>query len=216
MTEQAPPQRKFLRRLFRVVMIILAVWFLLGILLMVVIHFYGLNDNAAPADVIIVLGAGVQRDGSPGPALIRRTGRAVELWRQGIAENILCTGAIPESRSRSEAAACRDALLARGVADSAIFLEENSRSTEENAIESKLIMQEEGWQRAVVVTDGFHTLRANWIFANRGVDARFSPVPADRMQGMVYFYSLLRETLALHWQAVKEALNLPFTHVYLF
>lgn len=178
------------------------------------IHIAGTRDNTRPADVIIVLGAGLRRDGRPGPALTRRSLQAADLWRKGSAPAVICAGGQAESFPRSEADACREILRRQGLPQSAILLEDTSRSTEENALFSSRLMAERGWTSAVLVSDSYHMLRAGWLFSQQGVEVYASPVPAQRIHHPhSYPHSLLREFLAFHWQVLKEALNLPVTHL---
>jgi uncharacterized SAM-binding protein YcdF (DUF218 family) len=114
---------------------------------------------------------------------------------------------------RSEADACAEILLQQGVPTGAIILEDRSRSTEENAIESKQIMDTNDWKTALLVRDGFHMLRANWIFHVYGLDVSLSPVTAERPPLFEYIVLLLREVIALHWLVLKLLLNLPTTYV---
>jgi uncharacterized SAM-binding protein YcdF (DUF218 family) len=176
------------------------------------IDAYGRIDRAQQADVIIVLGAGLRRDNTPGPALRRRSAQGAELWRQGIAPVILCSGGRPGNRARSEADACRELLEAEGVPASAILLEETSRSTEENALESRCILGERAWSRAVIVSDQYHMYRAARIFEDTGLQvyasgAALSPPPGE------YFVFMLRELVAINWYVLKSALGLPITYV---
>ena len=134
------------------------------------IHHRGTIDNAEESDVIIVLGAGLLRDGRPGWALTRRSLHGAELWRRGMAPYVLCAGGKAESYPRSEAAACREVLLSRGVPADAIILEDRSRSTEENAIFSRRVMIDEGLLDAVLVSDSYHMLRASWLFQLQGIE----------------------------------------------
>ena len=55
--------------------------------------------------------------------------------------HVLCTGAQADGYPRSEADACREVLMREGVPESAIWLEDESRSTEENAINSTQILR---------------------------------------------------------------------------
>ncbi len=178
------------------------------------IHIAGTQDNTRPAEVIIVLGAGLRPDGRPGPALTRRSLRTADLWREGIAPAVICAGGQAESFPRSEADACREILRNHGLPPSAILLEDRSRSTEENALFSSQLMAERGWTSAVLVSDSYHMLRAGWLFTQHDIEAYTSPVPAKRIHHPhSYPHSLLREFLAFHWQILKEALNLPVTHL---
>jgi len=178
------------------------------------VHFTGLQDTSQPADVIIVLGAGLREDGRPGPALTRRTRHAAALWHDGIAPLVLCTGGQSEYYPRTEAAACREILLAAGLPDEAILTEERSRSTEENAIYSKRLLDDLRLSRLVLVSDSYHMLRAGWLFGMQGIETYASPVPADRIRGpLVYPYSLVREFIAFNWQLFKDIFGIPWTHV---
>lgn len=200
--------------ILQVGLILTGLWAVVIIGLMIHIHNYGLTDRAEPADVIIVLGAGLRRDGSPGPALWRRGGQAADLYAAGMADHIICTGGLGPGRPRSEAEACQEVLMRNGVPENAIALESQSRSTEENALFTRRIMEENGWQRAVLVSDSYHLFRAEILFQQTGVDVVTSPVPPERIRGrMFYLSSVLREVAALHWQVFKDTFNLPFTYV---
>lgn len=177
-------------------------------------HFYGTIDTAQNADAIIVLGAGLLRDGRPGWALTRRSLHAADLWRAGIAPYIICTGGQAESFPRSEAAACRDVLRASHVPDNAILLEEQSRSTEENAIYSRRIMDGMDITDVVLVSDSYHMLRASWLFHQQGISTYRSPAPAQRIRSpLSYPYSLIREFFAFNWQLLKATFQIPVTHL---
>ena len=178
------------------------------------IHFGGAADSATAADVILVLGAGLRHDGRPGWALTRRADAAADLWRKSLAPFVLCSGAKVAHIPRSEADACREILFRRGVPASAILLEEASRSTEEQAINSRAILDARGWSSVILVSDSYHIVRASWIFSRHGMRVAASPVPRERIrQRLFYPYSLLREFAAIHFYAIKELLNLPVTHL---
>ncbi len=185
-------------------------------LLAALILVYGQHDQAQPADVIIVLGAGLPADNQPGPALVRRAAHAADLWAQGLAPAILCTGGLPGRATRTEADACAELLRDRGVPAAAIVEEGRSRSTEENALEARAVMQRYGWQTAVLVTDAFHLFRANWIFQSRGLHVFPSPAGETPPNILELAVSVLRELAAFHWQILKDFLSLPVTYVKFF
>ena len=174
----------------------------------------GEQDTTERADVIIVLGSGLRKDGQPGPALTRRTRHAADLWHKGIAPLVLCTGGQSEYYPRTEAAACREILLAAGLPDDTILMEERSRSTEENAIYSKQILDERRLARVVLVSDSYHMLRARWLFSKQGIQSFASPVKSGRIRDpRVYPFSLAREFVAFNWQLFKDIFQIPWTHV---
>jgi len=191
-----------------------ALWVTIILVLIAAIYVTGTIDAAESADAIIVLGAGVTHDGRPGWALARRSVKAADLWHAGYAPVIICTGGQADNRPISEAEACRRVLNWRGVPDSAVVLEMNSRSTEENALNARRILADNNWHNALLVSDAYHILRAQHIFSSHGLDVMPSPVPISWMRDKAAYPSyVLREVVALHWQIFKDALNLPFTHV---
>jgi uncharacterized SAM-binding protein YcdF (DUF218 family) len=200
----------------RVLLVLFGGWFALSLVLAVVVHTYGYVDHIQQADVIIVLGAGMNRNNTPSPAHRVRTNRAGELWEAGYAPYIICTGGTPGWATRSEADACRALLMERGIPESAIILEDRSRSTEENALYTREIMNAHGWQKAVLVSDRYHLFRANWLFTQMGITVYTSPSSSGYLNVPQYGWVLLREVVALEWQAVKDVFNLPFTYVPVF
>ncbi|MBA3874785.1 MAG: YdcF family protein [Anaerolineae bacterium] len=199
-------------RIKRLLLLVVVLWLWVMFVLAIVIDAYGRIDRARPADVIVVLGAGLRANNQPGPALTRRAAHAALLWQQGYAPVVICSGGNPGSRARSEAAACAELLQADGVPTSAIVQEEQSRSTEENALYTRSLMLEKGWQTAIVVSDGYHLFRARRLFVNEGISAYMSPADVQPATNE-YIVFLLREVAAFNWQLVKEALNLPVTYV---
>lgn len=196
----------------RVLLVTIGVWLGVCLLLSAAIVLRAQPRPAENADAIIVLGAGVRRDGSAGPSLTRRAQEGARLYVAGYAPVVICTGGVPYRAPRPEAEACADVLRASGVPDAAILLETRSRSTEENAAYSRQIFDANGWQTALVVSDGYHLLRAGWIFQQQGIDALTLPTSQRaRMQDIAF--NIPRELVALHWQVFKTILNLPYTYV---
>lgn len=205
--------KRFVRskRLWRGVRLLVVLWLVSVVALVAAILIFSGSDQAQTADVIVVLGAGLERNDRPGPALIRRSARGAALWRDGKAPMIICSGGYGLNRSRSEADACAELLRAEGVPDSVIILEDRSRSTEENAIYTRETMQANGWQTAVIVSDGYHLLRAHWIFNNAGITNYTSP--AETPSAINLISSTAREVVAFHWLAFKTVFNIPVTYV---
>ena len=208
------PKSKAHKRLKRLVLFIAVAALLYFVGFITAAHVIGEQDTTEQADVLIVLGSGLRKDGAPGPALTRRTRHGADLWHKGIAPLVLCTGGQSEYYPRTEAAACREILLGAGLPAEAILMEERSRSTEENAIYSKQILDEEQLTHVVLVSDSYHMLRARWIFSMQGIQTFASPVTSGRIRDpRAYPFSLAREFIAFNWQLFKELFNIPWTHV---
>lgn len=166
------------------------------------IVIYGAQDQARPADVIIVLGAG--ETGTQ-----RRAQRATQLYQDGIAPFVLCSGGYRGPDGRREAEVCVDLVRTADVPASAIVLEPRSRTTEQNARYAAEILRARGWRDAIVVSDGFHLLRARWLFSREGVTVWTSPATqlGETGNALETLFFLLREIGALGYQSVKIALG---------
>ena len=200
--------------LLRGILALFVLWLCLMGMTLWQMNAYSTTQQTQPTDVIIVLGAGVNPNGSAGYALTRRARQAAQLWHNGIAPYILCTGGHAPRRPNSEAEACHEVLLNNGVPASAIFLEPHSRSTEENALNSSPILQTNNWQIATLVTDSFHIFRAGIIFDYYNINHTLSAVPAHLMRGYpTYEQAIFRELLALNWFHFKNTLGIPLTYI---
>jgi uncharacterized SAM-binding protein YcdF (DUF218 family) len=119
--------------------------------------------------VAMILGAAVWPDG-PSPTLRRRTLTAARLWQTGEVVAILCCGGLGR-HPPTEAAAMRDLLLAEGVPDVAILLEDRSTTTAENIALALPILQARGERQVIVVTDWYHAPRARMTARRMGLAA---------------------------------------------
>lgn len=135
---------------------------------------WALEDDARKADAIIVMGA-AQYQGKPSPALRVRLDHALALWQRGLAPNMLLTGGIGEGDTVSEAAASRAYVMARGVPDSAILLENEGRTSAQSLRAAVGILHEQELRTAIVVSDPFHMLRLEILGRRYGIDPYTSP-----------------------------------------
>ncbi len=139
------------------------------LLLMLVLHplwltamgdFLVARDDLQPADAIVVLAGN-----SP-----YRVQHAVELYHAGWAPKVLISNEVVLSHGVE---ATWVQLRAAGLVqldlpdDAIVPLAQIAQSTHHEALGSRDLMLERGWQRAILVTDPFHMRRALWAF--RGV-----------------------------------------------
>lgn len=174
---------------------------------------YGLPDQARPADAIVILGSRVYPGDRPGPALTRRTQHAAALYAAGLAPVIICSGGQGEPGLASEAQAACDLAGSLGVPPAARLLEDQARSTEENARNTAQIMAAHGWHTVILATDGFHLYRAALLFRRAGLIPY--PSPAQLTTGPMSlperYARETRELAALIWYWSKSALGLQQT-----
>ncbi|GIL75836.1 hypothetical protein Vretimale_5549 [Volvox reticuliferus] len=126
----------------------------------------------AVADVAIVLGYALFRNGSLTEPLKGRVQAGVDAFRQGRARHLLFSGSHPGGVvvRRTEANVMREyaeGLMPGGrqAVPANRWLEEDaSTSTYENALFSLAICQQKGWKTLLVVTSPFHQLRSELVF----------------------------------------------------
>jgi len=137
------------------------------------IENYAGLDQAAPSDAIGVLGA-AEYDGRPSPVFRARLDHARDLYNRGIAPLVITLGGTGGDEY-SEGAVGREYLMARGVPESAIIAETQSRNTEESARRIAVIARANGIRRLVIVSDGTHLFRIHEICAAEGLNVLTSP-----------------------------------------
>ncbi len=122
-------------------------------------------------DAVIVLGAGVYRDGSLSPMLQYRMETTLECYRSGAVKKIFVTG---DHRlgEYDEVDHMVEYLVEHGVPESAIEFDYNGFSTYESMVHAA---RDFGIRRAVVVTQKYHIYRAMMIGRSRGMELRGLP-----------------------------------------
>ena len=129
---------------------------------------------------------------------------AVALFKAGKADYILLSGGSAPG-SRSEAHLMQDVLAIMGVPASALILEDQSRNTHDNAVNSAALLKARGMTRILLVSSAFHMRRADALFKRQGLDV--IPAPTDFQQvilkatlpaGIPGVKNLYRTTEALH------------------
>ncbi|MBO2943055.1 YdcF family protein [Paenibacillus sp. F411] len=111
-------------------------------------------------EVGIILGASMWGE-KPSPGLKERLDYARTLYDQGYFEEFIVTGGLdaPEY-PYTEAEGMRNDLVSQGIPEENIHLENEATSTYENLLFSRAIMEEQGWEQAVIITHDYHGARA--------------------------------------------------------
>lgn len=160
---------------------------------LVAVVAWGARDGARPADAIVVLGA-AQYSGRPSPVLKARLDHAVSLWKGGMATWLVLTGGRGTGDTTSEAAVGRRYAVRAGVADSAILLEGEGRTTSASLQAVAGILRARGLHEAILVSDPFHMLRLQILARRYGLrpitsPTRTSPISASRTESIAYILS---------------------------
>jgi len=140
---------------------------------------FGNAHSGTSADAALVLGAAVLWD-RPSPVFAERLRHAGELYREGRIGRIVLTGGLSPEDKLTEAEAGRQWLLAQGLPDEALILEDRSRTTLENFLFAQPLLAENGIATVLVVSDPLHMRRAMEIAERVGIDAAPAPTRTTR------------------------------------
>jgi len=145
------------------------------------IVWIGERDQAAPADVIIVLGAAAY-DARPSPVFEERIRHGIDLYQRGLAKHVIFTGGFGKGARFSESQVARRYALRHGVPARAILIETASRTTWQNLQQAAALMKARGFKRAIIVSDPLHMARALRLSRELGIDALGSSTPTSRFR----------------------------------
>jgi len=170
-----------LRRLLAIAMLLVVTGWVATVAAVVV---RGREDQAQPADAIVVLGA-AQYVGRPSPVLRARLDHGIDLWKRGLAAQLIVTGGTGPGDTTSEAAVGRRYAIKQGVPASAILLEARGRTTSESMRGVAALMRGRKQRRVILVSDPFHMLRLGLVARRFGLTGytsptRTSPISANR------------------------------------
>ena len=170
-----------MKKLLKWTALLLAAVTLYSLLCALSIVRYAERDEAAPADCIIVLGAGTNGK-IPNAVFRERLHHAVTLYEGGYADIILLTGGYSPGNEHSDAWIAGQYLPELGIPEDAILLEERSTITQENLQFAKEIMESEGFSTCILVSDPLHMKRSMMMAKDYEIEAYSSPTPTTRYQ----------------------------------
>ena len=122
-----------------------------------------LAGNVIPAE-------GLRRRSELGQDTLYRCLEGAELYQRGQPCPVLVSGGAVEDSSPPCSPLMRDFLVKLGVPVTDILVEDQSRSTWENALESYKLLNPRGINRILLVTDAVHLFRAERCFRRQGME----------------------------------------------
>jgi uncharacterized SAM-binding protein YcdF (DUF218 family) len=154
------------------------------------------QDNARPAEAIVVLGA-AQFNGVPSSILQARLDHAYDLYERGLAPVIVVTGGKQPGDQFTEATSSADYLLRKGVPDEDILREVSGTSSWESLAAASSFLKDREIRRVLLVSDPFHSFRIDAIAEELGLEAHSSPTRTSPITGFGVTRHLVRETAAV-------------------
>jgi uncharacterized SAM-binding protein YcdF (DUF218 family) len=177
--------------------------------------------EASPsADAIVVLGGGLGGIVSPRLTVdlnstADRVLHGARLFKAGKAPVVIVSGGNIEwlSASGPGSQAMASLLEEWGVPERAIILESKSRNTYENALYTKQVIDDRGFEKILLVTSALHMPRSVAIFRSFGIDVIPSPTDievVDRGDRTVLDWLPNADSLAGTTRAIKEYLGFVY------
>ena len=158
------------------------------------------KQPAKDRDYILILGCGLNDDGTPAPILARRIDRALRFYQEQIEETkkapiLIPSGGKGTETRNSESEAMNQYLLERNVPPEHIIKEDRSTTTWENMVFSKeLIDERDPDAKTSFVTSSYHVFRSGVMAGHAGLKA--SGIGA-RTEWYFWPNAILREFISL-------------------
>lgn len=140
-------------------------------------------DEKCPADVAIVLGASTYNN-TVSPVFQERINHGIWLYENDYVEKIIMTGGYGEGNEHSDAYVAKQYAISQNVPEEDILIEENSVITQENIENAKTLMDELGYDTAIMVSDPLHMKRSMIMAEDYEIEAYSSPTPTTRYISM--------------------------------
>jgi uncharacterized SAM-binding protein YcdF (DUF218 family) len=140
---------------------------------------YGSVNEITKADAAIVLGAKI-KGGKPLPVFEERINHGIWLYKNGYVDKLIFTGGINTDSEYSESSTARDFALKNSVPDDDIFIEERSKTTQENLFYAAQTAKAKGITTVIIVSDPIHMKRAMLIAKDNNLTAYSSPTPSTK------------------------------------
>ena len=156
----------------------------------------GRSDSRKEVDAIVVMGV-AQYDGRPSPQLQARLDHVLTLWKEGVAKLVVTTGGNQPGDRFTEARASADYLIAGGIPESSISMEDIGATTLQSLQGVAEIVKSRGLSSVEIVTDPYHALRSRLIAQDLGLTAYVSPAENSAVTGGAEKRRMINEGLGI-------------------
>ena len=181
-----------LPRLLKISLIALVIWFI-GHTAYVIID--GLTDEGKTADITVILGSKVNKDGTLSARLESRLECGLQLYFAKRTIKLLVSGGLGKE-GFLEGSKMKDFLVQRGIPDTAIIVDNHGDNTLATVKNTLKLRDSLSYKSVLVVSQYFHLTRTKMLFRKQHFTAVSSVSPR-------YFeardaYALLREFVAFY------------------
>ncbi|NOU98082.1 YdcF family protein [Paenibacillus sp. LMG 31456] len=172
--------KKIIGRLFKVLILLFAIFICFSAYS---IWSYSKINQLVKSDAAIVLGAAAWGD-EPSPVLRERINHSIWLYENGYVDKIIFTGGKGVGDKYAESEVARDYAIKNKVVAEDIYIETESKITEENLQYANIIATKNNFKTFIIVSDPMHMKRAVLMAENRGMEVYSSPTPSSAYRSL--------------------------------
>lgn len=178
------------------IFVIIIVWFSLHMACTVV---DGLIDRGEPADIALIMGTQVNRDGTLSMRLQKRLDCGLELYESGRVKRFIVSGGLGKE-GFNEGDKMKEYMLQHAIPDSCIVVDNNGNNSRQSIQNAVLLRSALHFDKVIIVSQYYHLTRCKMLARKLGLNNVSSASP-------MYFelrdiYSLLREFFAYYSQLI--------------
>lgn len=138
------------------------------------------GNSKGEKDYLLILGHALENDAAS-PVLQERCKKAAVYLKENESTlAIACGGITGKTQTKSEAEVIKELLIAEGISEERIILEDKSKTTAENFYNAKKLMDEAGEVRVALLSSDYHLLRARILAKICGIDADTVAAPTPK------------------------------------
>jgi vancomycin permeability regulator SanA len=179
-----------IKLLFKLSIVCFIVFTIFGLIIIGFGHFC----NCSKADVCVVLGNTVNKDGSLSKRLKARLDRSVELYNTNFCRKLIVSGGLGKEGFK-EAEIMRLYLLTKGISDTNIIVDNNGKNTFMTAMYTVNYMKKNNCKSVIAVSQYYHLFRTRLILKKLGI--RNVQCASPRFYEFRDLISVPREMLAI-------------------
>lgn len=140
---------------------------------------FSLKDQKYKSDVAIILGASTS-NGEVSPVYRERINHGIHLYQEDYVDKLIVTGGMGDGNDESDAYAAKQYAILQGVKETDILTEDTSTITQENLENAKVMMVQNKYSTAIIVSDPLHMRRAMLMAEDAEIKAYSWPTPTSK------------------------------------
>lgn len=153
-----------IKRRLKVLLFIFFTWFIIH---ETVIIIDGLNDENSTAEIAVIFGNKVNRDGSLSERLIARLDKGIEIYNNSSVSVLFVSGGLGKE-GYLEGDKMAEYLIAEGIPESAIEIDNTGNNTQQTA--KNFVKKHPNCESVIVVSQYHHITRAKLAFRKEGLN----------------------------------------------